>query len=313
MTLHELYEIWIKDKKLRVKMSTVCAYEGLYAKHIFPALGKEDVMTLDRKKLKPFVDSLLERLSRHSTRDVLIVVKNMLKFADEELDMNVPSCTWRYKWPTASREGKKNLERYTVQELKKIVDYLENNPSSRNLGLLIAIGTGLRIGEICGLRWEDVDVGAKTITVNRTIERISKRTEDGTGVKSKLIFSTPKSESSNRTVPLPSSVVQIVKNFSKTVRPDYYVVTSNAKPTEPRTYRNYYKKTVGDILGFDCLLKFHALRHSFASVMIENNVDVKTVSQLLGHSDVSITLDTYVHPTEDQKRKAIKAGLKGIF
>ena len=308
MTVDEVYTQWLEYKKLRVKESTISIYRERYKKHIAPIFGNDDIENLGKKRVKPAIDKYIREMSRHGARDNLVLIKNIMKFADEELELRVPSYGWRYDYPTASKDGQRKLDRYTADEIKKLSAFLKDTPSPRNLAMLIAIGTGLRIGEICGLRWEDVNFTDKTISVNRTIERIM--TEDG---HTRLLIGSPKSKSSIRTVPIPQGIVQMCKNFSKVARRDYYVATGTARPTEPRTFRNYYKETVSRCLGKDYVLKFHALRHTFASIMIENKVDVKTVSILLGHSDVGVTLNVYTHPTEETKNKAVRMGLKGII
>ncbi|MCI5783638.1 MAG: site-specific integrase, partial [Bacteroidales bacterium] len=190
----------------------------------------------------------------------------------------------------------------------KILDFIKQNFTFRNLGIYISLTTGLRIGEICGLKWSDIDTDKGTITVNRTIERIyivgdeHKHTE--------LVINTPKTKNSCREIPMSKELLAMAKPLKKVVNTDFYVLTNEEKPTEPRTYRNYYHRLMKrlDIPR----LKYHGLRHSFATRCIESNCDYKTVSVLLGHANITTTLNLYVHPNMEQKKRCISKMLRSI-
>jgi integrase len=159
----------------------------------------------------------------------------------------------------------------------------------------------MRIGEICALRWSDINIETGTISINHTIERIY--IIEGEKRHTKLVMSTPKTKNSIREIPMNQELLDLVRPHKKAKNNNYFVLTNNAKPTEPRIYRNYYKQVLKqlDIPN----LKFHGLRHTFATRCIESQCDYKTVSVLLGHANISTTLNLYVHPNLDQKRKCI--------
>ena len=170
-----------------------------------------------------------------------------------------------------------------------------------NLGILVCLSTGLRIGEVCALKWSDINMDTGLLHVNRTIERIY--IVDSDKPHTEIVINTPKTKNSLREIPLSKELVRIFKPLMKVVNKDYYILTNNTKPTEPRTYRNYFNKLLKQL---DIpRLKFHGLRHSFATRCIESHCDYKTVSVLLGHADISTTLNLYVHPNEEQKRSCI--------
>lgn len=194
-------------------------------------------------------------------------------------------------------------------EVKKITAYALENPSTKNIGILITVCSGMRIGEICALKWEDIDFGKNVIHVDGTIQRIY----DPEIKKTRLVYSLPKTVSSNRYIPISKNIVKMLKDFRKVSKPDYYVCSGSVKPIEPRTFRDYYKRFILKKVGIDHVIKFHGLRHTFASLLIESKADVKTVSTVLGHSDVSTTLNVYCHPSDESKKKAIDAGLKNVF
>lgn len=188
------------------------------------------------------------------------------------------------------------------------MDYLRENFTFRNLGIFICLSSGMRIGEICGLKWSDVDVLEGVIHIRHTLQRIY-IIEDGEK-HTELLLDTPKTINSSRDIPMSSELLKIMKQFNKVVNPEYFVISNDANPIEPRTYRNYYKKLCKKLNLPE--LKFHGLRHSFATRCIESNSDYKTVSVILGHSNISTTLNLYVHPNKEQKKKCIDKMLKSL-
>ena len=191
---------------------------------------------------------------------------------------------------------------------KKLLDFITQTFTFRNLGIYISLTTGLRIGEICGLKWSDINTDNGTITVNRTIERIY--IVEGERKHTELVINTPKTKNSCREIPMNKELLAMVKPLIKVVNTDFYVLPNEEKPTEPRTYRNYYHLLMKrlDIPR----LKYHGLRHSFATRCIESNCDYKTVSVLLGHANITTTLNLYVHPNMEQKKKCITKMFKSL-
>lgn len=310
MKLNEAYNLWVVNKGRQVKISSMSAYTSIYSGILAPEIGDMEVSTLNKKVMQDMFYRLLDSgRSAKYCNDILIVFRMIMRFAAEELDEEIPDVHWRMVFPTSAKRGKHGVDRYSQSEYKKIVDYAIENPSPKNLGILLTICTGMRIGEICGLRWEDIDLEKKVIKINRTIERIynpeTKKTE--------VIISSPKTSSSNRSIPIVQNIFSIIKKFHAVSRQDYYVCSGSDRFIEPRTYRNYYKDFIINKVKLANCIKFHGLRHTFATVMIENKVDVKTTSLILGHSDVSTTLNIYVHPSEEAKRNSINSGLKRVF
>ena len=191
---------------------------------------------------------------------------------------------------------------------KKILNYIQNHFSFPGLGIYISLSAGLRIGEICALKWSDINVSDGILTVNRTIERIY--LIEGERKHTELVVNTPKTKNSCREIPMNKELLGMLKPLKKVVNDDYYILTNDERPTEPRTYRNYYKRLMEklDIPK----LKYHGLRHSFATRCIEVGCDYKTVSVLLGHSNISTTLDLYVHPNMEQKKRCIAKVFKSL-
>lgn len=159
----------------------------------------------------------------------------------------------------------------------------------------------MRIGEICALKWEDIDTENGIISVKKTIQRVYMI--EGEERYTELILDSPKTKNSIRDIPMTRDLLKLLKPLKRIVNNNYFVLTNEAKPTEPRTYRNYYKQFMQEI-GVP-ILKFHGLRHSFATRCIESKCDYKTVSVILGHSNISTTLNLYVHPNMEQKKRCI--------
>ena len=182
------------------------------------------------------------------------------------------------------------------------MDYVQSHFTFMNLGIYICLCAGLRIGEVCALVWDDIDVETGIINISKTIQRIY--VIEGAEKHTEVIIDTPKSKNSIRVIPIAKDLMKMIKPFKKVVNGSFYVLTNSSHPTEPRTYRNYYKRLMKEL---DMpKLKFHGLRHSFATRCIESKCDYKTLSVLLGHSKISTTLDLYVHPNFEQKQQCVE-------
>lgn len=302
-TIKEIALAWKDDKRCYVKRSTFAAYVLILENHILPSFGEYD--TLNDSRVQDFVLRKLDSgLCVKTVKDILIVLKMVMRFGVKNGWMNY--CEWDIKYPTT--ESSNEIEVLTVANHRKILEFVKLNFTFRNLGIYISLTTGLRIGEICGLKWSDIDVVNGTITVRRTIERIY--IIDGENKHTELIVNTPKTKNSCRDIPMCKELMAIVKPLKKVVNDDFYVLTNEEKPTEPRTYRNYYHRLMKR-LGIP-RLKYHGLRHSFATRCIESNCDYKTVSVLLGHANITTTLNLYVHPNMEQKKRCISKMLRSL-
>lgn len=302
-SIREIAMAWKEDKRPYVKQSTFAAYMLILENHLLPHFGDND--TLKEKAVQEFVlNKLNSGMSVKSVKDILIVLKMVMKFGVKH--EWIAYSEWDIKYPTS--EQNKELAVLTVAQHKKILNYICQNFTFRNLGIYISLSAGLRIGEVCALRWSDINVDDGTISVKRTIERIY--VIEGKKRHTELIINTPKTKNSCRDIPMSKELLALLKPIKKIVNTNFYVITNELSPTEPRTYRNYYKKLMKQL---DIpKLKFHGLRHSFATRCIESNCDYKTVSVLLGHSNISTTLNLYVHPNMEQKKRCISKMFKSL-
>lgn len=302
-TINQITEEWKEEKKKYVKKSTYAAYQLLIQNHIKPYFG--DLYEVNEEKVQQFVfDKLDAGLSEKTIRDIIIVLKMILKFGIKngyleyiQIDAKFPS-----------KQEKKDLDVLSKADQKKFMEHLRNNFTFKNLGIFICLSTGMRIGEICGLRWCDVDTVEGVIKVRHTLQRIY--IIEGETRHTELLLDTPKTANSVRDIPMSSELLKMLKSLNKVVNENYYVISNDIKPIEPRTYRNYYKKLCKQLDIPE--LNFHGLRHSFATRCIESKADYKTVSVLLGHSNISTTLNLYVHPNKEQKKKTIDKMLRSL-
>ena len=302
-TVREIAAAWKEYKRPYVKQSTMAAYVLILENHILPYFG--DGASLHEQTVQAFVlQKLEEGLSVKTVKDILIVLKMVMKFGVKNEWMTYYE--WDIKYPTTSTN--KELEVLSVANHRKILNYIQSHFTFTGLGIYISLSTGLRIGEICALKWSDINVADGTITVSRTIERIY--IIEGEKKHTELIINTPKTKNSCREIPMSKELLAMIKPLKKVVNEDFYVLTNDERPTEPRTYRNYYN---GLMVKLDIpKLKYHGLRHSFATRCIEAGCDYKTVSVLLGHSNISTTLNLYVHPNMEQKKRCISKMFKSL-
>ena len=302
-TIGEVAALWKKDKQQYVKQSSIAAYALILENHILPVFG--DKVQLTETDVQAFaLKKLQDGLSQKTVKDVLIVLKMIQKFGAKNGDL--PFMEWSVKFPTG--QTKQELEVLSVNNQKRIMQYAIDNFTFRNLGIYICLSTGIRIGEVCALKWGDINIATETISINRTIERIY--VIDGEKRHTEVVIGTPKTKNSLREIPMSKELLKIVRPLKKVMNDEYFILTNEAKPTEPRTYRNYYKQLLKQLGIPD--LKFHGLRHSFATRCIESQCDYKTVSVILGHANISTTLNLYVHPNMEQKKKCINQMFKKL-
>jgi integrase len=302
-TISEIAYLWKADKKQYVKRSSFSAYLLLLENHLLPEFGS--LNSVNEQEVQSFVFRKLNQgLSQKTIKDILIVLRMLLKFgAKNKWTDYLP---FEVQFPT-ERE-RHQIEVLSRANQKKVMDYVQAHFSFRNLGIYICLSSGVRIGEVCALTWADMDTDNGVIHIRRSIQRIYSIEEQGR--KTELVIDSPKTKNSIREIPMSRELLSMIKPIKKVVNDNFFVLTNDSRPTEPRTYRSYYKKFMTS-LNLP-VLKFHGLRHSFATRCIESKCDYKTVSVLLGHSNISTTLNLYVHPNMEQKKKCIDQMFKGL-
>ena len=276
----KIVALWKEDKKQYVKRSTFAAYTLLIENHILPSFG--EMALVEEQDVQTFVfRKLNEGLSHKTIKDILIVLKMILRFGVKNQMTEYRQID--IKFPT--ERDKHSIDILSRSHQKQIMEYIRLHFTFKNLGIYICLSAGMRIGEICALTWDDLDVENGIIHVRKTIQRIYVIEEHRKYTE--VILDTPKTKNSIREIPMTKNLLKMIRPIKKIVNGNFYVLTNEPKPTEPRTYRNYYKQFMQS-LGLP-LMKFHGLRHSFATRCIESKCDYKTVSVLLGHSNINMT------------------------
>lgn len=294
---------WFDNIKPQIKESTGNKYQNLLNSYILPIYGEKPLEAITYDFIETQCNNLLlsggkngTGLSPKTVADVLSVIRNILKFAMRK-DKYVP-CDGR---AIQVKQISKGMRVLSKSEQEKLCQYLFLEPDPYNIGILICLFTGLRIGEICALRWEDISFSEQTLFVHNTLQRVQNKT--GTGSKTKIVITTPKSSCSIRTIPMPDSLLKILASHRMSAV-GYLLTNSETKFVEPRTMQNRFKKALKQS-GIEPA-NFHAIRHTFATRCIELGFDVKSLSEILGHATVNITMNRYVHPTLELKKENMR-------
>lgn len=303
ISFHEICLLWKTEKARYVKVSTMAAYSLIIQNHLEPKFRTlEDVRN---RSVQDLVDAKLsDGMSIATVRGILIVLKMILRFGEKRglighrvIDTRFPTQRIRPQIPVLS-----------VTEEQKMLSYLAGHRSTYNLGLQICLLTGIRIGELCALKWGDVDLQSGIISIRRTAHRVY--LIDNGPKHSELTIDYPKTANSYRDIPVIKKLSDILREYSEEQSDETFIISGLPRPTEPQTMRNHFKQVAGS-LGIS-MHRFHGLRHTFATRCIESKCDYKTLSTILGHSNVSTTLNLYVHPGMEQKRRCVEEMMRSI-
>lgn len=298
-TFSDVAREWLCYKKPLLKEASLSKYTNIINLHLLPFFRDQDIHNITLEQMESFYNGLLmtqtikgTALAPKTTLDILSVMKAILLYATTKKYMNIlPVLRYEY------RAVPKKLVVLSGRNQKILSTYLCLNLTYRNLGLLICMYTGIRLGEACALSWEDISLTEGYIYIHKTMQRIQK---EHNGKKTMIIITEPKTQSSIRTIPLPRQLIQLIKS-SELPMQGYLLTGSYEKYIEPRSYQYHFKKILQQ-----CKIpqtNFHTLRHTFATRCVELGFDIKTLSEILGHSNINITLNRYVHPSFDLKKQ----------
>lgn len=302
---NDKYEFWLDDwlrsKRLIVKESTYIRYRNTIDTHIKPELGNYPISKISTALIEEYASKKLQNgrkdgkggLSPKSMSDIMVIVKESFKYAQSY--GIVVTCSFER---ISFKKNAQEMRVLTLLEEERLLSVLFNDLDRYKLGVFICLYTGIRIGELCALQWKNVSLSEKTIKIERTMQRLQ-NAEPNALMKTQIILTEPKSYASLRTIPLPEFVIDVIKPFAGST--NTYVLSGECKSIiEPRTMQNKFKTYLADGNIEDA--NFHSLRHTFATRCIEAGFDVKSLSEILGHSSVKITLDKYVHSSMQLKR-----------
>lgn len=302
-TLEQIINLWMKTNSVKFKGATISKYNFLINKHIVPNIGSVEVSHLTTLMLNSFIEQKLHTgrsdgkggLSPNYVRTIILIITSALQFASNE-SMCIPPRISVY----IPASTKKKISILSINDQKKLEQLLLAKIDPIKAGILISLHTGLRIGEVCALTWDDLDFSEMVIHVRSTVARVRSDNENSNTM---LIIDTPKTKASLRDIPMSSMLFSILKDIKEKSN-SKYVISEKESFLSPRTYEYRYHKLLDDC-GIGSI-NYHALRHTFATRCIEVGVDIKSLSEILGHSNVSITLNTYVHPSMNEKRSQLE-------
>lgn len=300
MTFQNLSEEWLNLKKMYVKYSSYSKYENIVYLHLIPFFEKYILNDIDDKLIVTFLTEELQgkKLSNSSMKTILFTIQSIFQFAEDKYHIHHINLNY-FKLPKSKircdvlgNDEKQYLERYSLLHLESI-----------SVCILLGLYAGLRIGEICALQWEDIDLKAGTIEIKKTVQRL--KNKENNASKTTLIISDPKTITSQRIVPIPLFLKEYLcqyYNINKEKNDQYYVVSNSLKLVDPRTVQYKFHKLCQQ---YDIHMNFHALRHTYATNCVMSGVDVKSLSEILGHSNISTTLNLYVHSSLEFKMSQV--------
>jgi len=291
ISIEKATALFLAKIKIKVKESTFSRYNFVCEKHIIQYFKDIELHHLNNKIINNFIQSKLEHgLSAKTVNDIIYLLLQIIKpYCKFDIDIEKPSC----------RQNEISI--FTEPEYNRLIEYLAIGTDSKKLGIIIVMLTGIRIGELCALKWENINLENGTIFINKTMQRV-KTTDKKDTKKTKIIIDVPKSTASIRVIPIHSMLLAKLKEFK--THDNSYILTNSTKYIEPRIYTRHFKSYLNA-----CGIKgntFHTLRHTFATMSISRKMDTKSLSMLLGHTDVAFTMKRYVHPNIEHRRIQIE-------
>lgn len=297
---NDVLSAWLFSEKLKTKESTFARYSHLVDCHIRKPLGTNMLNMIETETVESYILSLLSEgrsdntggLASKTVSDILFIIKSSMEYAADKGYTVV--CNTK---KLSVKVSEHDIRVFSKIEQNSLTSYLLNDLDVSKLAVLLCLYTGIRIGELCALRWEDIDIENKVLSVNKTLIRIQ-NTNTLIASKTKIIISAPKSKCSIRKIPLPDCIIPLLKAFVQ--KGDTFFLTGETERfVEPRTMQNRFKKYVSACNIADA--NFHTLRHTFATRCVELGFEIKSLSEILGHANVNITLNRYVHSSFELK------------
>lgn len=296
----EILTAWLQSSMINIKESTFAKYSYIIDSHIRPALGQFPLSKISTQLVENFIQQQLLTgrldgkggLSPKTVTDILTIIKESIGYARDN-GITVICNPQRISVKKKERE----MRVLTLLEEEALVRVLLDNIDQYKFGVMLSLYTGIRIGELCALQWENICLPSATLKIRKTMQRIQDKNV-GTTSKTKVIITEPKSQCSIRDIPLPVFLLDLARRFEGP--PKAFVLSGEkSRYVEPRTMQNRFKQYVRESGIADA--NFHTTRHTFATRCVEVGFDVKTLSEILGHANVNITLNRYVHSSFDLK------------
>ena len=296
---NEVAKEWLIIKKISIKYSTYTKYETIITNHLNKQFNNMNINEISEKiVISYFTDLLNNKVYAISTIKTLrYVLKAILDYAQKKYNFNNNSFQY-----IKLKKTKPTINILTSKQKKQLEQYCFNHQKNYTLVIILSLYGGFRLGEVAGLKWCDVDFENHCISINRTIERLK---TNNSSSKTTLMALEPKTHTSKRIVPMPEFIIDfLIKYYKKQSNPkkQSYIYTNSIKIPDPRNIQYHFHK-ICNTLEFKC--NYHTLRHTYATNCVMNDIDIKSLSEMLGHSNVSITLELYVHSSLEFKKSQI--------
>lgn len=290
----QICEEWLSYKKPRIKESTYSNYKFTIDRFLKVKFKGKTLEFFINYNFNQYIEQLQERLANKTTRKIGVILKSILRYAERKYDFD-----FKLDLITLPLIDPKEISIFNEKERLKLEKYLSKSQDIKELGIYISLYVGLRIGEVCALKWSDIDFENKLINITHTLQRVYVDKDD-----TKVVITNPKTKQSLRKIPIARDLLTKLKEMKKYYENDDYILTGKSdRFVEPIGYRYTYKKVLRE-----CRLQYknyHCLRHTFATRCIRVGMDVKSLSEILGHSNISVTLSIYVHSSYEIKKKFI--------
>lgn len=297
VVFEDIIQEWLDLQKTQVKESTYATYFNHIQNHIKPYFKDIYLIEITNSLIQQFINDKLKSgrlnktggLSIKSVKELVNVIKLVIKYSVE--NKYIQPISLEFKFPIQ----RKQLQILNNDEYMILSQYLKDNKEPFSIGILLILCTGIRIGELCALKNQDIDLKRKEIYIHKTLQRI----QDIENKTTKIIISSTKTIKSTRIIPIPESLIPYIKTNDD----QNYFLTQSNKYIEPRTVRYKFKRIIKKLQITEVTV--HSLRHYFASYCIELGFDYNCLSEILGHSSPATTMNLYVHSKNEYKKRCM--------
>ena len=294
--VEELCKEWLNIKKESIKLSTYVKYQNFIENHFVGYFRGVKVLYLACEDIQAFI-AQKSYLSEKTVHDMISVLIQIIKYGQSKKYIGYFDFD-AILYPKISNQ---ELSVLKSMEVTRLVHYVQMDFEIQKIGVLLSLFMGIRLGELCALQWQDINFYEETIHISKTMQRL-KNLDENTDTKTRIVIDTPKSQKSIRDIPIPSFLLEVLAEYKQ--QGNVYVLTGTTDYIEPRTYQRMFHRYLDEADIPD--INFHALRHTFATRAIEQGFDIKSLSEILGHSSVKFTMERYVHPSNEHKKRNLE-------